>query len=152
MVKTLREERQKQKPECQLSEGGPRRKPRRTPRRDSDMVRRDPIQCHVTEAREIEVQESGGIQSETKAMKYSVSFKKNPLNLGSRDFRCLYQSSLTAGWQQKRNCNRLRSEFGESGNKVFLCREFWMGGKGIGWQVEEMQDQYQVIVRMEEFK
>lgn len=152
MVKTLREERQKQKPECQHVEGGPRRKPRKTPRRDSDMVRRDPIQCHVTEAREIEVQESGGIHRETKTIKYNVSNKKNPLNLGNRDFRCLYPSGFTAGWQQQCNCNQLESESGESGNKVCLCREFWMGGKGIGWQLEEMQDQDQVIVRMEKFK
>lgn len=127
VVKTLREERQKQKPECQLLEGGPRRKPRKTPRRDSDMVRRDPIQCYVTEARKIEVQESVGIQRETKAIKYSVSIKKNPLNLGSREFRCLYQSGLNAGWQQKRNCNQLRSEFGESGNKVFAENFGWEG-------------------------
>lgn len=117
VVKTLREERQKQKPERQLLEGGPRRKPRKT--------RRDSIQCHVTEGREIEIQKSGGIQSETKAIKYSVSIEKNPLNLGSRDFRCLSQSGLTAGWQQKRNCNQLRSEFGESGKKVFAENFGW---------------------------
>lgn len=39
-------------------------------------------------------------------------------------------------WQQEATCSEL-SEFGETEYRVFLARDFWMGGRGIGQQVEE---------------
>lgn len=69
VVKTLKEVKSEYW-QCQLLEGGPRDSHEK--QLEGTEIWCDLIQCHVTEARGMKVQDSHGFHSEIKAIKFSI--------------------------------------------------------------------------------